>query len=347
MLNGIFSERKTNELSRRSMSLDEQQGIKCDKYDRNLFILKNCITEIITYIQPSLPYSNIEVEERNNKNIASARYIDDKYTIVFNSKVLEKYDDYLKDIFKNDDSIYNKDSFKKYSSEKNSLHKILYEYGLMYCLLHEYSHIKDGHLKFLANNDEHKGNYETIRTLEYHADNGATSMMVGMLLIECYGREDLEEQIKLFTLSAYIMFILSLRYDYRWDIQDIEMFEIFKDSHPLDGFRQYSLLDSLYSKLSNYKVEDEVNRIINDVIKMLIDFEKNRQRNSDLDLKKVPLMIAYTKEGHDSLKQIHNYWSSIESKVNYYSYINQPDYEPWVDTPEYLLNLFKKDYFME
>lgn len=342
MLNGIFSERKTNELIGITMSLDKKQGIECNTYDRTLFILKNCITEIITYIQPSLPYSNIEVKEWDNKSIASARYSDDKYTIVFNLKVIKKYEEYLKNIFKNNDSIYNKDSFKKYSSEKNSLCTILYEYGLMYCLLHEYSHIKDGHLKFLANNDKYKRDYKTIRTLEYHADNGATSMMVGMLLIECYGRGDLEEQIKLFTLSAYIMFILSLRYDYRWDIQDIELFERFEDSHPLDGFRQYSLLDSLYSKLSNYKVEDEVNRIINDVIKMLIDFEKNRQGNSDLDLKKVPLMITYTKEGHNSLKQIHNYWSSIESKVNSYSYINQPNYESWADTPQYLLNLFEK-----
>ena len=347
MLNGIFSERKTNELSRITMSLDKKQGIECNTYDRNLFILKNCITEIITYIQPSLPYSNIEVEEWDNKNIASARYSDDKYTIVFNLKVIKKYEEYLKNIFKNDDCIYNKDSFKKYSSEKNSLCTILYEYGLMYCLLHKYSHIKDGHLKFLANNDKYKRDYKTIRTLEYHADNGATSMMVGMLLIECCQREDFEEQIKLFTLSAYIMFILSLKDDYRWDIQDIEMFEVFKDSHPIDGFRQYSLLDSLYSKLSNYKDEDEVNRIINDAIKMLIDFERNHQGNLDLDFKKVPLMITYTEEGHNSLKKIHNHWSNIENIVNPYSYINYPNYEPWVDTPEYLLNLFKKDYFME
>lgn len=345
MIYRIFNLRKIGELRQKAMYLDKINNVDCEDYNNDLFILKSCIVEVTQYIQRDLPFAEVRIEDYDNKNIASAIYKDNKYTIIFNRHVLNIFKNHLKNIFIDDTNIYNEDSFKIYENEKKELCDLIYEYGLMYCLLHEYTHVKEGHLKFLNDYPDYKKDYETIRTLEFRADNGAASMMTGIAVVELFSDfENLEKNISLFTLSAYILINLFTRDNYTWDIQDVEIFEQCKDNHPPYGYRQYILLDSMLTKLYELLNEEKVNKIGNSVIKMIYDFEKYRQGNENLNLKQIPLTILYTPEGHESLKQIHTHWSNIQNLVIPYSHSYQPFYIPWVDTPEHIMNYFKEKF---
>lgn len=339
----LFNIRKINQLREDALKADQNHNITDVHYDEYLFPLKSCLAEVTEYIAPYLPFANI-VLDNQLEGPASSILEDihtDKYTIKFNSDKLDEFRNNLKSIFLDSDEIFDKPAFQEYKDYKKEVFEQIYEYGMMFYLFHEYTHIKDGHLKYNNNLDKSDPNYHKIlRALEYRADNGATSMIVDIIEIECHERADFYKHIALSTLASYLAFKYIKSAHYHWAIQDIQDFDNFEDEHPLHGQRQYTSLDTLCTKLYKNFNDTSVNSLVKHSIDMVIQFEEYNQNKTNLDLTEIPALITYTQEGHDSLKEIHNTWASIQDNVIKYSYLNQDKCKEWVDTPQCIMDYF-------
>lgn len=332
----MISPLEKNRVREKAKERDMKNNTSRKTWDENVLILKSGL-ERIYQIDPELPYSDIDVDESGEKVGAQSFKSDKGYTIRISLNLINKYKGVLKRVFKDENDIYEKKSFKKYSKWKKELFDTLFEYGLEFLVLHEYSHIRDGHLDFLYENQESKGNTELIRTLEYHADHSAVCMFIGEGFVNnFYKREGILNEIPLYVLAAYIQINLIKSLDYSWEIEDINYYEILQDNHPLFGFRQYALLDSVISKLNMHTDGETVKQIINNTRALISDFEEVKQKNNKLDLKKIPFMIGFTKDGHAKLKEIHESWQLYKNKIERYAYRNPGFYSEWVDTPSEL-----------
>lgn len=339
----LFNIRKTNQLRGKALKLDRNYNITDVNYDEYLFPLKSYLAEVIDFITPGLPFANIVLDTQLQGPATSILedISTDKYTIKFNSDILDKFKNNLKDIFLDNDEIFDKPEFREYKDNKKEVFEQIYEYGLMFYLFHEYTHIKDGHLKYNNTLDRSDPNYyKILRALECRADNGSTSMIVGIIQIECHNRADFYKHIALSTLASYLAFKYIKNAHYHWDIQDIQDFDNFEDCHPLHGQRQYISLDTLCTKLYKSFNNASVNSLVKHGIDMIIQFEEYNQNKTNLDLTEIPALITYTQEEHDSLKEIHNTWVSIQDDVIRYSYLNQDKCEEWVDTPKWIMDYF-------
>ena len=331
----MINARYLNQLRDDIIKRDEKNLGKLEgmSYDKNLFILKGALEKVLR-ILPNLPYSKITIVDNTDRIYTISINSEDE--IKYGKNSITNFKRLITELFNTDTNIYKYYPFSEYINNKKELIDLLFQYGLEYVLLHEYSHIKDGHLKFLENNPKYKNNIDLLRTLEYHADNSALCTILGIYEVVNHNNK-LEEKmnnVALICIAVYLQISMIKHKDYIWDILDVEDFNNSKDTtHPLFGFRQYSIFNSIKGKLGKLYYDESMVELFMERVSIAIgNTERVRQGSEEISCKKMPMLITLTHEGHDALKKIHNTWEWVKKLIEPYSYMNLCEFNEWVDT---------------
>ena len=326
----MLGAKRKNLLREKAIQRDLENGVIKKSYDSNLLILKSSLEKVYEIV-PNLPYVDIEIDNDTNNRNAKSLLEGDRYLISIGQGLINSFRETLKKFFFKGSKLYNKIYFQKYLYNENRLIECLFEYGLEYIVLHEFAHIRDGHLAFFNANKDYENDIDLKRTLEYHADHSAVCMLLGEGIVNnTHPINNIDEEIPLYILAAYIQIYIVKNINFIWSIDDIVIFDKLKDSHPIYGLRQYALFNSFISKMEMHS--SNISCMVNNTLGMIKEFEEYKQNTRNIEFNKIPFMIALTKEGHYKLKEIHSNWKKYRDDINKYAYMNPGDFSEWVDT---------------
>lgn len=228
---------------------------------------------------PTLPF--VEVLELEGKTdsydqvrIYSERTVDGYYKIFLSLNAINRINHYIEEIFGKpwdelrikvareqkginyycyEKSIYEFPEFEFFSCCKTNVKKFVSEMALWFIVLHEYAHIQNGHLDYIANM-KNKGitvPLGTQQALELHADITAASYLLDFLydaekyvgvkqiVVQNNGRDPgvaFCDDVAFTTIAAYLALRCFLKADY-WDEFTIGIHLGNRESHPLTELR--------------------------------------------------------------------------------------------------------------
>lgn len=280
----------------------------------------------VRHSKPSLPEVSIYYVDNMGIN-ACAFLADSKYFIAINIGAVMQ----LQEVFEKitlSDKLYDNKIFL--TCNKNIYGPKLLYFGMIFLVMHEYSHIRFGHsglINYLYGDSITEMMRDCLindgifrQTLEYDADNCAIANLINRILL-CGNSEtsfnEISEDIGLCSLATYIIFRLFDEGKHR-NYENYDLDELSKSTHPRPGIRMNYIMANICSILDIYYNDKQVAQIAQKMIDYIRVFEE--ALNKEISIYKLEIGIAYTQKGNEHVKRIHNNWEHVRKQLEPYTH---------------------------
>lgn len=200
-----------------------------------------------------------------------------------------------------------------------------YRKALEFLIVHEYTHMKDGHcdipqnqanLIFEQSKAISKEEALFSQALEFDADNWAASNYVVKIINEEITAEEKNEKLKLLMFSIYTIFKKFSEYE-NYDFDTFMDDELLKYTHPEAWIRyRYIVTTILTNILDSTQKEKEI--IEKDLVSSIINFENDVLNIGNLTEKMYA--AAHTLKGTRHLLLLCNSWNKAADKLEQYTH---------------------------
>lgn len=200
-----------------------------------------------------------------------------------------------------------------------------YRKALEFLVLHEYTHMKNGHcdipdneakLIFEQSNTISKEKALFSQTLEFDADNWAAAYCVVKIMGENISGEEKQEKLKLLMFSIYTIFKKFSEYD-NYDFDTFMEDELLKHTHPMAWIRYRYIVGTVLTNISDSSQERK-DILITSLVNMIMGFEGQVLNISDMTKKM--FAGAHTLKGTQHLMLLYNSWNEVADKLEKYTY---------------------------
>ena len=200
-----------------------------------------------------------------------------------------------------------------------------YRKALEFLLLHEYTHMKDGHCvmpqnrqKLIFEQSKTISREEALfsQTLEFDADNWAAAQCVVEIIEEDITAEEKNEKLKLLMFSIYTIFKKFSEYE-EYNFDTFMDDELLTHTHPMAWIRYRYIVATILTNILDSSQEYK-NILEKDLVKIIIDFEKQVLNISDLTEKMYT--GAHTLKGTKHLLLLYNSWNKVAEELQEYAY---------------------------
>lgn len=320
----------------------------------------------------NLPYPII-VEETTERTGATLTN-DEKYIINFNKHDIRKlyfYIDeifgkqwsetkveYMKDVhdyYRYQHSIYEQSMFRKYDNCRSEIQDYITKIAIWFITLHEYSHITNGHLKYLAyrKNKCEKAPKNEIRAMELHADLSAADELLRIMF--CWEKKVGTNQrivkldgkypgvtyfddVIIGIIAAYISMRCFLKKDF-WDEYSIGMYRGDNDDHPITELRMAVIFNAFVGGMMDHypKIEDK-KQFAYQAYTTVQQFEKfyfvNKGKSEPpylTEINYVPTELLRTEKGKEYYKEVFDDVLQLNQTLERFKYVMTKIDGTWVD----------------
>ena len=217
------------------------------------------------------------------------------------------------------------DVFRLNNDKREYYFKYTYRKALEFLVIHEYTHMKDGHCdspeneqKLIFEQSKTISSEEALfsQTLEYDADSWSASHCAFKIINENLTDEEKNENLKLLMFSIYTIFKKFSEYD-KYDFVTFMKEDLLKHTHPMAEIRYRYVGATIFTNIM--KTAQEHRAILEkNVVEGVTNFEI--QVLGVNDLTKRLYALAYTPKGTKHLVLLHNSWNEVADKLKEYAH---------------------------
>lgn len=338
--------------------------------------------EVLEYqfqADPTLPYVHLTVTDRAGGSQCGRREKDGRptedYAIRLSRRDMERLDFYVEEIFGRpwseekraymqqahryrgyEQSLFDCPLFQKYEPCRSDLQDYVTRVGRWFLTLHEYAHIKCGHLNYL---DAVRAAGETVdvmthRAMELHADMVAVEDLLAVLrgwerrvgtmqiVVDRPGRPSITyfDQVVMAVIAACLSLRCFLKRD-TWDTYSIPLHESNRERHPLTEVRMAVVFNQFLAGMCrHYEGQTEANLLAAQAFRTLEEFETFYFANrGEADspwcqtLQYRPMELIYTAQGRDYYRDLFPRLLSLNELLEPYTYTHTTMSGRWEDYP--------------
>lgn len=200
-----------------------------------------------------------------------------------------------------------------------------YRKALEFLLLHEYTHMKDGHCdipenqgKLIFEQSQAISREEAIfsQALEFDADCWAAAHCVVKIMEEDITAEEKNEKLKLLMFSIYTIFKKFSEYD-KYDFDTFMDDELLKYTHPAAWIRYRYIVTTILTNILDSSQENK-DILENNLVNVIMNFE-SQVLNISNPIEKM-YAGAHTQKGTEHLILLYNSWNKVAEKLESYAY---------------------------
>lgn len=201
-----------------------------------------------------------------------------------------------------------------------------YRKALEFLVLHEYVHMKDGHLDIP--NNKQKLVYEQSKiiskeealfsqTTEFISDIWAAAYCTEKIVEEKISAEEKNEKLKLLTFSIYTIFKKFSEYD-KYDFERFMEDDLLKYTHPMVWIRYRYIIVTILANIPDAPKEYR-KTLEKDLVDGIMNFESQVLNINDLTEKMFAL--AHTQKGTKHLIILNNSWNEVADMLEGYAHV--------------------------